>query len=214
MNLLSKFMPRIEFDSYEDFKKNYKVNIPKDFNFGYDVVDEYARLCPEKQALIHVDESDAVTRFTFGDMKRLSDQCANVFASCGIGKGDTVMMMMKERPEAWLIIIALAKLGATVIPATYQLTPKDIVYRCECADVKMVCMAEDDEVIKHMRASRDDCPGVHTVALVGDDVAARFGDEFLDFRAQMHAASTEFVRPTGNDAPHVDDTMLDRKSVV
>ncbi len=208
MNLLSKFLPRIEFDSYEDFKKNYKVNIPKDFNFGYDVVDEYARLCPEKQALIHVDESDAVTRFTFGDMKRLSDQCANVFASCGIGKGDTVMMMMKERPEAWLIIIALAKLGATVIPATYQLTPKDIVYRCECADVKMVCMAEDEEVIKHMRASRDNCPGVQTVALIGDDVAARFGDEFLDFRAQMHAASAEFVRPTGNDAPHVDDTML------
>lgn len=208
MNLLSKFLPRIEFDSYADFKKNYKVNIPENFNFGYDVVDEYARLCPGKQALIHVDESDVITRYSFGDIKRLSDQCANMFASCGIGRGDVVMMMMKERVEAWLIIIALMKLGATVIPATYQLTPKDIIYRCECADVKMVCMAEDEEVIQHMRASRDACPGVRTIALVGDDVQARYGDEFMDFRAEMQAASVEFIRPTGENASCMDDTML------
>ena len=97
MNLLSRFLPRVEFDSYEDFKKNYKVEVPEGFNFAYDVVDEYARLCPEKQALIHIDENEKITRYTFADIKRLSDKSANVLRSYGIGKGDSVMMMMKER---------------------------------------------------------------------------------------------------------------------
>ena len=43
MDLLNRFLERTEFESYEDFKKNYKLNIPENFNFGYDIVDEYAR---------------------------------------------------------------------------------------------------------------------------------------------------------------------------
>ena len=208
MNLLSKFLPRIEFDSYEDFKKNYTVNVPENFNFAYDVVDEYARLEPSKPALIHVDENEKITRYDFSDIKRLSDKCANVFTKHGIGKGDTVLMMMKERPEAWLFIIALMKIGATVIPATYQLTPKDIVYRCQAAKAKMVCVAEDDEVIGHLRASRDKCDTVESMAIVGDGVIDRYGDEFIDFRTEMNAASEVFERPMGKDAAVVSDTML------
>ena len=163
MNLLSKFLPRVEFDSYEDFKKNYKVEVPENFNFAYDVVDEYARLCPEKQALIHIDENEKITRYTFADIKRLSDKSANALRAQGVGKGDVVMMMMKERVEAWVLICAANKLGAVIIPATYQLMPKDIVYRCDAADVKFVCMAEDDEVISHMRGSREKCTTLKNV---------------------------------------------------
>ena len=46
--LLKKFLPRIEFDSYEDFKANYTVNVPENFNFGFDVVDAWAEAEPEK----------------------------------------------------------------------------------------------------------------------------------------------------------------------
>ena len=41
--LLDKYLPRIEFDSYEDFKQNYRVNVPETFNFGFDIVDEWAK---------------------------------------------------------------------------------------------------------------------------------------------------------------------------
>ena len=40
--LLNRFLPRVEFDSYEDFKENYKINVPDDFNMGFDVVDAWA----------------------------------------------------------------------------------------------------------------------------------------------------------------------------
>ena len=48
--LLDRYLPRIEFDSYEDFKQNYRVNVPDDFNFGWDIVDEWAAQEPEKKA--------------------------------------------------------------------------------------------------------------------------------------------------------------------
>jgi len=204
MNLLSKFLSRIEFDSYEDFKKNYKVEVPEHFNFAYDVVDEYARLAPEKQALIHVDENENITRYTFADIKRLSDKSANVLRSLGVEKGDSVMMMMKERPEAWILLCAALKVGAVIIPATYQLTEKDIVYRCEAANVKVVCMAEDDEVIAHMRGSREKCTTLENVCLVGENVSERFGGEFVDWRSSVSAACESFERVMNENS----DTML------
>ena len=42
MNLLNRFLEKTEFQDYNDFINNYKPIIPESFNFGYDVVDEYA----------------------------------------------------------------------------------------------------------------------------------------------------------------------------
>ena len=50
--LLERYLPRIEFDSYEDFKQNYQVNVPDNFNFAYDIVDEWAKLDNTKKALV------------------------------------------------------------------------------------------------------------------------------------------------------------------
>ena len=82
--LLKKYLPRIEFDSYEDFKENYKVNVPEDFNFGFDVVDAWAEHEPEKRALVWCDEEGDELTFTFTDIKRLSNKAANFFRSLGV----------------------------------------------------------------------------------------------------------------------------------
>ena len=52
MNLIGKFLSQTEFSDYADFKANAKITVPDNFNFGFDVVDEYARLAPEKRALV------------------------------------------------------------------------------------------------------------------------------------------------------------------
>ena len=56
MDLLSRFVNRIDFDSYEDFKENFKIIVPEDFNFGFDVVDVYAKEAPDQEALIWCDD--------------------------------------------------------------------------------------------------------------------------------------------------------------
>ena len=51
--MLEKFLDKTEFESYEDFKANFKLNVPENFNFGYDVVDAWA----EKAAGVACDHS-------------------------------------------------------------------------------------------------------------------------------------------------------------
>jgi acetyl-CoA synthetase len=121
--LMRRYCPRIEFDSYEDFKNNYRCIEPESFNFGYDIVDEWAKLQPDKLALVWTNDAGDMKKFTFADVKKMSDRAANVFVKYGVKKGDVVMLILRQRPEVWFSMVALMKLGAICIPASYQLTP-------------------------------------------------------------------------------------------
>ncbi|MGZ7119208.1 MAG: AMP-binding protein, partial [Methanobacterium sp.] len=103
-SLLNKFVSRVEFESYEDFKENFRINVPDNFNFAYDVVDDYAENIPDKIAMVWCDDHDNDRVFTFADMKYYGDKAANFFTSCGIKKGDTVMLTLKARYEFWFCL--------------------------------------------------------------------------------------------------------------
>ena len=151
--ILSRYCKRIDFESYEDFYANYTCTMPENFNFAYDVVDEWARISPEKTALLWTNDEEEIKSWTFGEIKRLSDKAANVFLKLGLKKGDVVMLILKQRPEVWILMTALEKIGAVCIPGTYQLTRKDLVYRCKIADVKMLISVDDDEIIENIKNS-------------------------------------------------------------
>ena len=201
--MLEKYVSRVNFDSYEDFVENFKINIPDNFNFAYDVVDEIAAATPDKVAIVWCDEKGAEATFTFGQLKYYSDKAANFFTKVGIGKGDPVMLILKRRYEFWFAILALHKIGAICIPATHLLTTKDIVYRNNAADIKMIVCVAEDEVIHHVEESRSQSPSLKTIALVG---GSREG--WLDFNKEVEEASSEFTRPTGDKATQNDDIML------
>lgn len=55
--MLEKFLDKVDFTSYEDFMQNFSINVPENFNFAYDVVDEWARIAPEKKALLWTNDS-------------------------------------------------------------------------------------------------------------------------------------------------------------
>ena len=122
IDMLEKFLDKTEFESYEDFKTNFKLNVPENFNFGYDIVDAWAEKAPKKVALRWTNDKGENIDFTFADMKRETDKAASYFQSLGIGKGDKVMLILKRRYEFWISIVALHKINAVVIPATHLLT--------------------------------------------------------------------------------------------
>ncbi len=202
--MLGRFLPRIDFDSYEDFIANYRVNIPENFNFAYDVVDEWARLDPEKPALVWVNDRDGEKRFTFAEVKQWSDRAAAMFRSLGLKKGDTVMLMLKQRPEVWFLMLGLHKLGAIVIPASFQLTAKDIVYRVKTADVAMICAADDPEIVKHVNEARTQLPEGLLLSILGDDVPAGW----RSLRKDLDGAPGDWTRPAGAAATTNRDPML------
>ena len=202
--MIEKYLPRTEFESYEDFKANYRLNIPEAFNFAYDIVDGWAAEDKEKKALLWCDDEGNEKEFTFYDLKVLSDKAANVYKSLGIQKGDKVLMILKQRPEAWICILALCKIGAVCIPATFQLTTKDIVYRCEAAGVKMLTVVDDAYILKNIQEALPKCSTVEQVGVVGEHIP----EGFLDFRKAVDQAETEFPRPQGDEKTHNQDPML------
>ncbi len=201
--LLDRYLPRIEFNSYEDFKKNYKVNVPDDFNFGFDIVDEWAKQDENKKALVWCNDHDEEKIFTFKDISLLSNKAANYFKSIGIGKGDVVMMILRRRWEYWVCAVGLHKLGATIIPGTLQFAKKDIVYRANAAHVKAIVCVNDDYVIRQVESSLPDSPTIEHHIVVGEK---HEGWEFLE--DEMEKQSDVFERPTGEDATDKDDVML------
>lgn len=170
--MIERFLDRTTFESYDDFMQNFRVKVPENFNFGYDVVDAWADEDPDKVAMLWTDDHGRERRFTFADMRRESDRTASFFQSLGIGRGDMVMLILKRHYEFWFSIIALHKLGAVAIPATHMLTAKDIVYRCSRAEIKAIVCAGDEVITGHIEKALPDCPSVKVIVSTGPSVPA------------------------------------------
>ena len=201
--LLERFLPRMEFDSYEDFKENYKVNVPEHFNFGFDIVDAWAKEEPDKMALVWCDDHDEEKRFTFSDISRLSNQAANFFAGLGIKKGMVVLLILRRRWEYWVCATALHKLGAVLIPGSLQLTKKDIAYRANAAKISAIVCVDDPFVIEQVEEAEPEAETLRHKILVGTQ-----REGWLSFAEGIQNQSTEFPRPTGENENRWDDPML------
>lgn len=202
-HLLNTFCPRIDFDSYEDFAENFRIDVPENFNFAYDVVDEWARVEPDKRALLWCDDHDNERTFTFTDISRLSNRMANSFSAMGIGKGDVVMCILRRRWEYWVTAVALCKIGATIIPATLQLTKKDIVYRAQSAHVKAMVCVDDDYVCDEVEKALPESPSIESVIVAG---GTREG--WTSYESLLEEGSEDWVRPAGDKATKNSDIML------
>ncbi len=131
------------------------LDYPENFNFGYDVVDKIAEETPDKRALVWCNVEGEEHVFTFSDIKKYSNQMANVFRDAGIGRGDPVMLILKRHYEYWFAAVALHKLGAVMIPATHMLTVSDLEYRMKASKVKaIVCTSQNEVPAKVLEALR------------------------------------------------------------
>lgn len=169
--------------------KKLTLNYPDNFNFGYDVVDEYAAVSPDKRAMVWCNVENEEHIFTFLDVKRYSNKMANVFREYGIGRGDRVMLVLKRHYEYWFAAVALHKLGAVMIPATHMLTVDDFVYRINASEVKaIVCTAQDDvpSTIKQALRKSEKNP---VLWCVQKDV-----EGFFNLTSQMETARDVFDR--------------------
>lgn len=197
MNFAQRYLDT-DCGSYEEMQQRLKLRIPENFNFAFDIVDEYARLCPEKRALVWCNDKGEEKQFSFGEISRLSKRLAASLYKMGIRKGDFVMLIMKRRAEYWITYPALHRLGAVAIPATHMLTKKDVVYRNNAAGVKMIIAAQDENILEHVDAAMADSPTLEHRVLLG---GVREGWESFD--ELLSEGDEGFVPPVraGGDDP-------------
>lgn len=167
-----------------EFRLKYKEN----YNFGYDVVDEMARIAPDQKAMIWRNKDEERT-FTYKDMSELSNKAANLFTSYGIKKGDRVLIILKRHYEYWYVVTALHKIGAVIIPATHMLTVEDMVYRINSVDIKAAVVTPDAATADRLIRAQEKTSSLESIFVVRNP---RKGT--IDFTKEMDKMPDSFER--------------------
>ncbi|MDR0696406.1 MAG: AMP-binding protein [Christensenellaceae bacterium] len=197
--MLTKYINQKTFSNYEDFANNVSFFDIKEFNFAFDVIDEYAKIAPFKRALVWCDDSGAEKILTFKELSILSNKTANMLLAKGFKKGDFIMTMLNRRYEYYIVAVALCKIGVVIIPATCLLTPKDIVYRCVNADVKAIISTNEIPVNEAILQAKQLLPNLEFLFNVGSVPGfLNFNEEILNYSDVLNAC----------DKPQLDDKML------
>ena len=171
------------------------------FNFAFDIVDGIAKTKPDKLAMLHISRDKTERRFSFKDMKKGSNQCANYFKSLGIKRGDRVLLVLKRHWQFWFAMLGLNKIGAIAIPATNQLQSHDFEYRIKAAGISAMIITADGDTSHQAEAACETCPEIKTKILVNGSK-----DGWHDFNEEYSLYSTHFERK--DDSPCGDDLML------
>lgn len=202
--MLKKYIEgSLEFSSYEEMTEKFSIKIPENFNFAYDVVDEYAGTEPNRTALVWCDDNDGEKFFSFFDLAEASAKTANFLKERGIKKGDRVMIILRRRYEFWFFLLALHKIGAIAIPATTMLLAKDVEYRNKAANVKMIVTVDEENLQEEVEKSLETSPSVESLVTIG-----KKREGWISFYDFYESESPIFKRPSGEEGTENSDIML------
>jgi len=182
--------------------KSFHLNMPDNFNFAYDIVDQIAKAEPDRRAMVWCNDAGEERVFTFDDMKRESDKAAAFFQEKGIHKGDRVMLILIRHYQFWFAILGLHKIGAIGIPATNQLQVKDILYRFDAANITSVICTAVGEISDHVESAAKEYGRISNLILVRGHK-----DGWASFEDGLEKAK-KFVPPAGDDATKITDPIL------
>ncbi len=216
---MRKINERYVQETYDDngVLSSFSLNIPEDFNFGYDCVDDIAEAEPDRRAMVWCNPEGEEHTFTFADMKRWSDKTANLLKEHGVKRGDMVMVILRRHYQFWFTAVALHKLGAVMVPATFMLKEHDLEYRLNSAEIKYVICTSCGFIPDVVEATIPRCPSVEKIFLcngagggMGDPNDPTIGkalsgpegicaasierEGWIDFNTEVRNASEDFER--------------------
>lgn len=215
--MLNRFLPRESFSSYEDFISNYQVNVPSDFNFAVDIVDAWAAEDPGKRALVWCNDEGDERIFRFSDISLESARAAVAFSRLGLKKGDTVILLLKRRWQFWVYAPAFMRLGIIYIPATIQLTKKDIIYRINASSAKAVISITEPDISGFVAEALPECAEPCMPLFVRSDPKAEAAEPafetplgWIDLNERIAAVTDEEARDFLKITPPVsgDDPLM------
>ncbi|OQA29215.1 MAG: Acetyl-coenzyme A synthetase [Verrucomicrobia bacterium ADurb.Bin345] len=192
-------MNKIAFSSYDDFIARWKVSVPPDFNFAFDVVDRIAAEEPHRPAMVHVDDANRRLDLDIRYFSRESSRLAAGLAAHGLRKGDRVMLILYRRVAFWTAVLALHKLGAVAIPSPAMLTEKDIEYRLKMADVRGVIA--DESVLRLVDAARAASPECRVAVSIGTSAKQPGWVDFEQVCREGDAGAARLEKTSGGSDP-------------
>ena len=175
---------------YQETYSSFQWDRPEKYNFARDVIDRWD---PSKAALFWVDDAGTEISKTFGEISEASRRLCNVLTDAGVGKGDTVIVMLPRVIPWWETFTATLRMGAVISPGTVQLSEKDLEYRINAAAA--TCVITDSANAAKVDAVLGRYPTL-AARIVTD--GPRPG--WIDYRQAVAAAAPDFkAADTGAD---------------
>jgi len=178
---------------YEKEWKNWKWEIPEFYNIGYDVVDKHADSAKRNKVALYWENAEGrKEKYTFWEMKQLTNKFGNALKKMGIKKGDRFLIRLPNIPAFHVSFIGGVKIGAVPIPSSVMFRAKEIEYRIN--DSGAVGVITTPQYLKEVEEVKDKCPTLKHIIVVGD------GGEHLSYDEIMKNASRYLeVEKTRND---------------
>jgi acetyl-CoA synthetase len=190
-------MNRLSPENYAQFREQFRMDVPENYNFAYDFLDAKTEAEPNALAMVHVDDAGNRSEYDFAFFKQQSDRLAAALAGRGLGKGDRVMLILYRRVEFWVSMLALSKLGAIPVPSPALLTSKDIEFRVGYAGIKAAIV--EDSVAERVEAARPNCPTLAVLVQAGESAAPEGWIAYDELMAEAPEFTPPSPRPGGKD---------------
>ncbi len=172
-------------DSYKEVYDSFRWDIPERYNIGVDICDKWANQ-RYRLALIYEDEKGVERKWTFWELKRLSNQLSNALIAHGIGRGDRVGILLPQCPETAISHIAIYKIGAIAIPLFTLFGPEALQYRLSNSEAKAIIT--NSENLQKILSIKDQLPNLEVIICTGKDIA----EEALSFWDIIEKGSVYF----------------------
>jgi acetyl-CoA synthetase len=173
-------------NSYEEVITSFRWEIPEYYNIGMDICDNWADQ-PDRLALIYENESGRVEKYTFQDLKRLSNRLANGLKANGIGPGDRFGILLPQCPETAISHIAAYKIGAIAIPLFTLFGTDALEYRLSNSEAKGI--VTDSANLSKIMEIWDNLPGLEVVIVTRSEKEGNI----LEFGQLIEKGSADFT---------------------
>ena len=188
--------------TYDEVYTAFRWQIPEYYNIGVDICDKWAGQ-RYRLALIYESDRGEVEKYTFWELKRLSNRLANGLTAAGIQPGDRVGILLPQSPETALSHIAVYKIGAVALPLFTLFGTDALQYRLANSEARAVIT--DGVNLPKVLEIREKLPELQVVVVCRGENTG----EALDFQALVDQGSPAFTpartpgRRSGPDHLHL-----------
>ncbi len=177
-------------DSYESLVQSFTWDVPERYNIGVDVCDKWAD-GSGRLALVYERADGAIVRYSFDDLKTLSNRLAASFAARGVARGERIGIFLPQAPETALAHLAAYKLGAVAVPLFALFGQEALEYRlANSGAAALVTNAAGLAKIAPIRAA---LPELKAVYCIDDEAPFAALPEALAFWPELESRSPEFT---------------------
>jgi len=155
----------VSVDRYAEIYGAFRWDVPREFNLGVACCRRWSR-DRSRFALYYEDEAGHNAKYTYWDIQQDANRLSNALAALGIGRGDTVAIMLPQRPETVIAHIAVYQMGAIALPLSFLFGPDALEYRLDDSRAKVAIV--DEASLPNLIPVRERCAGLsHVVACGG-----------------------------------------------